>query len=306
MTHLFQMEDKRYSLRWDVTIDEDGQTVKQCLADKGISKRELKDIKFKGGQITVNDIEQNVRYPLRVGEQVSVFFPIEPINEQLHPENIPLTILFEDEHILVIDKPSGMSTIPSREHPTGSLANALVYYFLQHHIYSQIHIVTRLDRETSGIVLVAKHRYAHHLLSEMQKRFELKRTYEAFVTGNWLLGHGRINKPIGRKDDSIIEREVRADGQAAVTHFRLLQQYKEFAHLQINLETGRTHQIRVHMCDCNHPLLGDDLYGGETVLIHRVALHCCTLMFAHPLTNEEMKFHCGLPKDMHALLQENE
>lgn len=306
MTRLFRMEDKRYSLQWYVTKEEDGQTVKQFLTSKGISKRALTDIKFKGGHITVDEIEQNVRYLLGVDEQVKVFFPIEPMNDQLHPENISLHILFEDEHILVINKPSGMSTIPSREHPTGSLANALVHYFLQNTIHSQVHIVTRLDRETSGIVLVAKHRHAHHLLSELQKRFEMTRTYEAFVTGDWIFSHGTINKPIGRKEDSIIEREVRMDGQEAITHFRLLKQYKGFAHLQVNLETGRTHQIRVHMCDCNHPLLGDDLYGGETKLINRVALHCCTITFPHPFTNERMTFRCDLPKDMGGLLQENE
>ena len=143
-------------------------------------------------------------------------------------EDIPLKLIYEDEYLLVINKPAGMNTIPSKEHPSGSLANALIGYFQKIGLQATTHIVTRLDRDTSGLVLVAKHRHIHHLLSEQQKSGTIKRTYEALAEGELNKTNGKIEEPIGRKKDSIIEREVRPDGQYALTHFRVLKKYPDF------------------------------------------------------------------------------
>ncbi|KAA0546719.1 RluA family pseudouridine synthase [Bacillus sp. BGMRC 2118] len=275
--------------------------VREFLKKQEISKVALTDIKFGGGDILVNNVSVTVRYVLREGDVLKVLFPPEKRSDDLLSENIPLHIVYEDAYLLVINKPPFMSTIPSRDHPTSSLANALLYYYEQKNIQSTVHIVNRLDRDTSGLLIVAKHRYTHHLFSKQQKVREIHRRYEAFVHGQIKQDCGTIQAPIGRKEDSIIEREVREDGQDAVTHFEVLARYKGFVHVSLKLETGRTHQIRVHMSHLGHPLLGDDLYGGKRELIARQALHSTELSFTHPITKENLHFEISLPEDMMSL-----
>jgi 23S rRNA pseudouridine1911/1915/1917 synthase len=287
-----------FQLQWEVNKLQAGQLIKEFLKKEEISRIALTDIKFSGGKILVNGIEVNVRYMLKEGDVLTVIFPPETPSEGVAGEKIPLDILFEDQFLLVVNKPVGMSTIPSREHPTGSLANALVGYYEEIGIRATSHIVTRLDRDTSGIVLVAKHRHVHHLLSKQQQYGNVKRTYEAFAQGSLKLEKGSIEEPIGRKADSIIEREVRSDGQYACTHYKVLKRYKEFTHVELQLMTGRTHQIRVHMSFIGHPLLGDDLYGGSRTLLKRQALHCKKIYFPHPFSGKEMNFTASLPLDM--------
>lgn len=296
----------RFFIEW--LIDEHGseKQIKEFLKEKEISKSALTDIKFKGGMILVNGKEENVRYPLKEQDHLKLIFPSEIPSEGMKEEDLPLEIIFEDEYLLIINKPSGMNTIPSREHPLGSLANALVGYYRKIGLESTSHIVTRLDRNTSGLVLIAKHRHIHHLFSKMQKNGSVKRTYEAFAEGIIPENSGTIDQPIGRKADSIIEREVQEDGQYACTHFKVLERMVFFTHIELQLETGRTHQIRVHMSYMNHPLLGDDLYGGDTTSINRQALHCKQVKFIHPVTNQEMVFRVDLPMDMKKLLKNNE
>ncbi len=291
----------RFQLQWEVNPFQAGQTIKNLLREEEISRIALTDIKFRGGKILVNGMEVNVRYVLKVGETVTVIFPLEKPSEGIVGERIPLEILFEDQYLLVVNKPAGMTAIPSREHPTGSLANALVGYYEEIGIEATAHIVTRLDRDTSGIVLIAKHRHIHHLFSKQQQKGNVKRTYEAFAEGNLWFDEGTIEEPIGRKSDSIIEREVRSDGQYACTNYKVLKRYKEFTHVELQLKTGRTHQIRVHMSFIGHPLLGDDLYGGSLLHIVRQALHCKKIQFHHPITSLEMTFTASLPNDLNEL-----
>jgi 23S rRNA pseudouridine1911/1915/1917 synthase len=287
-----------FQLQWEVNKVQAGRIIREFLREEEISRVALTDIKFNGGKILVNDMEVNVRYKLKEGEVLTVIFPPENPSGGAAGEKIPLEILFEDQYLLVVNKPAGMSTIPSREHPTGSLANALVGYYEEIGIRATSHIVTRLDRDTSGIVLIAKHRHVHHLLSKQQKNGNVKRTYEALVEGNLSLRKGSIEEPIGRKPDSIIEREVHSDGQYACTHYQVLKRYKEFTHVELQLMTGRTHQIRVHMSFIGHPLLGDDLYGGNQTLINRQALHCKRICFPHPFSGQGMNFTSNLPVDI--------
>jgi 23S rRNA pseudouridine1911/1915/1917 synthase len=255
----------------------------------------LTDIKFSGGAIYINGSEQNVRYRLKEKDVLTVEFPPEIPSSTLLIEDIDLTIVYEDEHVLILDKPPYMPTIPSREHPSGSLANAIMGYYQKQQIKAAVHVVTRLDRNTSGLVLIAKHRYMHHLLSKYQQKGCVKRTYEALAEGRMKEAEGTIIEPIGRKESSIIEREVREDGQYACTHFQVLDQFHDYFHVRIWLETGRTHQIRVHFSYIGHPLLGDDLYGGSMEKFPRQALHCSGLIFNHPLTKERLSFHSTPP-----------
>ncbi|MBM7717351.1 RluA family pseudouridine synthase [Siminovitchia sp. FSL H7-0308] len=293
---------RQYKLSWIVKSSENEKTIKQFLVEKQISRRALTKIKFQGGSIKVNGIEKNVRYVLKFGDRLEVEFPEEAKNEQLTKENIPLDILYEDRDLLVVNKPPQMNTIPSREHPGGSIANALAYYYEQKGISAAVHIVTRLDRNTSGLLLVAKHRHAHHLCSILQQKNEIARSYEGVASGVFSKKEDVIDAPIGRKLSSIIEREVRDDGKRAVTKYEVLQQFHDAAHVKIWLETGRTHQIRVHFSYIGHPLLGDELYGGPTDLMKRQALHCSELRFFHPFLHKELHFNAPLPLDLKQVL----
>ncbi|MEH7073745.1 RluA family pseudouridine synthase [Neobacillus drentensis] len=292
----------RFQMKWVIGDSDHGNLVREFLKKEDISRTALTDIKFKGGCILVNGEEVNVRYRLAANDELTVIFPIESPGEGLLGEEIPLSILYEDEFLLVVNKPAGMNTIPSREHPVGSLANALVGYYQRFGLRATSHIVTRLDRDTSGIVLIAKHRHVHHLFSLMQRSGDVKRTYVAFAEGVLSPDQGTIKAPIGRKEDSIIEREVREDGQYACTHYRVLEKHPAFTYVELSLDTGRTHQIRVHMSYLKHPLLGDDLYGGDLTFIDRQALHCKKIKFMHPFHKKEMEFSAPLPKDMGDLL----
>lgn len=292
------------TLEWMISNKQAGKDIKSFLSEVQISRRALTDIKFTGGLIEVNGKEQNVRYVLNAGDRLVIVFPPEPVNPHLKKENLPLDIVYEDRDILVINKPPYMSTIPSREHPSGSVANALAYYYEQNvKAKTAVHIATRLDRNTSGLLLAAKHRHAHHLFGLQQAESSIYRAYEGIASGIFRKKMDSIDAPIGRKESSIIEREVRKDGKWAITTYEVMKQMKEGAHLKLKLETGRTHQIRVHLAYIGHPLFGDELYGGPVSGIGRQALHCSELSFFHPLTKAELHFSSELPKDMRLLLK---
>jgi 23S rRNA pseudouridine1911/1915/1917 synthase len=292
----------RFKLQWNIKNTNSEKLVKDFLKEQEISKTALTDIKFKGGQILVNGEEVNVRYQLKIGDVLTIYFPLEEPSEGIVGETLNLDIVYEDKFLLVVNKPARMNTIPSREHPYGSLAGALVGYYKLCGIIATSHIVTRLDRDTSGLVLVAKHRHTHHLLSKQQKNGMVKRTYEALVEGGLPHEYGTIEEPIGRSPGSIIEREVQADGQYACTHYKVLEKFNDFTYVELKLETGRTHQIRVHLSYLGYPLLGDDLYGGGLSLIARQALHCKKIAFYHPFLEQVMEFEAPLPIDMLAIL----
>lgn len=292
--------EKRFQLQFINKIQ--GKLLREAIADWGISKRALTAIKFDGGALYVNGKEKNVRHPLSVGDEVTIIFPHEQVSNGLIAQQGNLDIVYEDEALLIINKPAFMSSIPSREHPDSSLANFVCGYFEQQQLASTVHIVTRLDRDTSGLMVIAKHRHIHHLMSEQQKKGLVHRQYEAIVEGTITPNFQSIVAPIGRKETSIIEREVRADGQFAQTDVTVLARSNNATHICLTLHTGRTHQIRVHMASIGHPLAGDDLYGGSRTRINRQALHCCYVQFEHPLTKQVMEFKSELPADIANLL----
>ncbi len=297
------MSMKRFTLTFNITAGDRGKTVRDFLREKDISRTALTDIKFKGGNITVNGTEVRVRRILEKGDILAVTFPEEKRSESIKGELIPLDILYEDEYLLVINKPPGMNTIPSREHSAGSLANAVAGYYEKIGLHSTVHVVTRLDRDTSGVVLIAKYRHIHHLFSRQHQEGNIVRIYEALAGGKFSRREGLIEEPIARKTDSIIEREVNPDGQYACTYFEVIKQYPAFAHVRLRPKTGWTHQIRVHLSHLGHPLLGDDLYGGTVNLIGRQALHCRSISFFHPVLQKNCEFEAPLPADMEELLE---
>ncbi|MFS0574482.1 RluA family pseudouridine synthase [Sporosarcina sp. 179-K 3D1 HS] len=296
--------DRRFHLQYRV----EGKDIllRDFLQFNGISKRTLTALKYGGGSIQVNGTERTVRHSLAHGDQVTVIFPEEQTSDGLRPEEGPLSILYEDEALLIIDKPANQSTIPSRDHPGGSIANRVAGKFKREGIPATVHIVTRLDRDTSGLLCIAKNRHIHHLLSEQFKVDGIYRNYFAIVEGPLQPGQFTIQQPIGRKEGSIIERIVRIDGKYARTDVEVLSNHKmngeELTYISLVLHTGRTHQIRVHMQWFGHPLAGDDLYGGTRNLIGRQALHCGALGFTHPLSGEELMFRSEIPADMMKLI----
>ncbi len=299
-----QEMDARFRLTFQV--DEGGILLREFLHAKGISKRTLTATKYDGGYISVNGFERDVRHPLQSGDVVVIIFPSEKPSPGLLPESGDLTIVYEDEALIIVNKPAGQSTIPSRDHPAGTIANVLAGKFAAEQIPSTVHVVTRLDKDTSGLICVAKNRHIHHLLSEQMTKSGFHRQYIAIVEGHIQEDQFCIIQPIGRKDDSIIERIVRDDGQFARTDVVVCNRIEIEGHylteVALTLHTGRTHQIRVHMQWAGFPLHGDDLYGGNHGLIDRQALHCSTIRFIHPLTGEDIEFKCDSPPDMSRLM----
>ncbi|MBC1391044.1 RluA family pseudouridine synthase [Listeria welshimeri] len=294
-------------LEWQVENEEDGLLLRTFLRSKHISKQLLTAVKFSAdGKIEVNRTEQNVLYQVQTGDNVRLTFPTEQQNERLLAEYTKLEVIFEDDFLLIINKPAGMASIPSQYHPSGSVANFVKGHYEAQGLTSAIHIVTRLDRDTSGLMLIAKNRFAHARLSTFLQQGLLKRRYQALTSGILQEEAGSIEAPIGRKEVSIMERFVTPEGKYAKTNYKVLKRYRGFDHVAIQLETGRTHQIRVHFSYIGHPLIGDDMYGGDTSMLQRQALHSCHLHLVHPVTEEYMAFDLALPDDLEEIIQKSE
>ncbi|MCT2535665.1 RluA family pseudouridine synthase [Aquibacillus koreensis] len=289
-------------MKWIVAKEYDDILLREYLLQiRGLSRRILKVVKFKGGDLLVNGESSSVRRKLHTDDVVEVVLPPEERGASMEPEDIPLDIVYEDDDVLVINKPPGMATIPSLNHTTGSLANGILGYYEKHNLNYTVHVVTRLDRDTSGLLLVAKHRYSHSILSRDQKEGTVNRRYYAVIQGELEEKQATIDAPIGRKPGSIIERMVTDEGQRSVTHYNVVETSPYYSLLDVKLETGRTHQIRVHFAYLGYPLVGDNLYGGNTEKLKRQALHCKSLAFYQPITRERLTFKCKMPEDMRSL-----
>ncbi|MFP7479701.1 RluA family pseudouridine synthase [Terribacillus saccharophilus] len=271
--------------------------IKDFLKQQGVSRRLFKTFKEEPQLVTLNQQPAPLWHIGKAGDSLEVELPQEEAGAYMAAEPLELPIVFEDEHVLVLDKRPGIAVIPSMNQPSGTIANGLLWHYQQQGLVYTVHILTRLDRDTSGLMLVAKHRYAHTLLAADQKQGEIQRSYIALVEGCVSESSGTITKPIGRKEGSIIEREVRPDGQTAITHFRRQISYADHTLVEIKLATGRTHQIRVHMASIGYPLAGDTLYGGSADIIGRQALHSQQLRFIHPFTKRVLTFHSPIPAD---------
>ena len=213
------------------------------------------------------------------------------------PADLPLDIIYEDEDVLALNKPAAMPVHESRNHRGDTLSNAVANY-MKGKRDSAFRAVFRLDRDTSGIVLTAKNELAAAKLAG-----KIKKDYYAVVCGE-IAGKGTIDAPIRRLGDSIIKRGVFEDGDSAITHYESIKTNGKYTLLKINLETGRTHQIRVHFSNIGHPLAGDDIYGGSRADIARQALHCKAICFTHPVKGKKITLECDFPPDMEKLIEE--
>ncbi len=278
-------------------------TVKEILKNKfEISDRLLLKLK-KNNKIFVNEKPANINSILQYGDILEIFIDFEEDNSNIVATKMDLDILFEDEGILVINKPAGIAIHPSCRHFDTSLSNGVKFYFDKIGLKKKIRPVNRLDKDTSGIVLFAKNEYIQECLVKQMKSKKLKKEYIAILDGILDIKNGTINAPIARKDNSIIERCVSFNGDTAITHFNVLEEKNNYSIVSFLLETGRTHQIRVHSKYIGHPILGDTLYGEPSLLINRQALHSYKTTFIHPITKQLISFTAPIPEDMNKLIK---
>jgi 23S rRNA pseudouridine1911/1915/1917 synthase len=274
------------------------------LRQKGISRTLLKQIKFSGGKISVNGTERKVNYMLASNDLVSVKLPPEPGNDVIKASNLPIQILYEDQHFLVIDKPAHVACLPSHLYQNNTIANRVKGYYLRNNYENQkIHIVNRLDMDTSGIIIFAKHHFAHSILDKQMQEHKIKKFYLAIVEGQINTPHGEIDLPINRDPESFIKRAVMANGKPSKTEFWTLKSMPEMSMVKIRLHSGRTHQIRVHFTAINHPLLGDWLYNPNNHQINRQSLHCYQMSFYNPFINQEIICTSEIPDDMKKIIK---
>jgi len=270
---------------------------------------------IKSGDARLDGREVRPRDPVRGGELVTLSVVLE-VQTHSQPEDIALDVLYEDEHVFVINKPAGLVVHPGAGNPAGTLVNALLHRDPALNALPRAGIVHRLDKDTSGVMVIARTLPAHTALIEQLSSREVHRQYLAVVVGALVSG-GTANAPIERHPRDRIRMAVRDDGKDAVTHFRLRERFRAHTLLECRLETGRTHQIRVHMAHLKHPIVGDPLYGGPLKLpkgatpeliealrgFRRQALHAEVLEFAHPVTGEPVRCSAPIPEDMRALVR---
>lgn len=264
---------------------------------------------IEAGQITVGGQNVAVRHKVYSGDQICVQVMPIPQEADHAPEAIALAVVFEDEHLLVINKPVGLVVHPGAGNWTGTLMNALLHHCPEAVNLPRAGIVHRLDKDTSGLLVVAKTLTAHTaLVRDLQARL-VKRIYQAVAVGRFAAVSGTVEGAIGRHETQRTRMAMVASGKAATTHWRVLRQFSSRTHIECRLETGRTHQIRVHMAHLGHPLLGDSVYGGRRgpgallPSFPRQALHAWRLGLKHPETGEAMQWEADLPEDMQQLLK---
>ena len=286
-------------------IDEtsDGLRIEQFLKRKGFSSQNLTEIKRMPESVLVNGKHYYMKETLSSGDTLCIRICETKCSRHIPPAKLPLNILYEDEDIIVLNKPAGMPIHPSINNYTNSLANALAWYYQEQHKPFIFRCCNRLDRDTSGVTVVAKHLVSGNILSAATFNREIHREYLAITRGRVTPSHGTINAPLSRKPGTIIERTVDFEnGEPAITHYKVAEEKNGHSLVSLRLETGRTHQIRIHMKYLGFPLIGDYLYNPDMEYITRQALHSHRLSFAHPITGEMLTFEAPLPDDMQQVL----
>ena len=259
----------------------------------------------KNNKIFLNSNICSVNNKVALGDIVSFIIDFEENSINIVPAKINLNIIYEDEAYIVVNKPAGIPVHPSILHYENSLSNGVKYYFDTIGLKKKIPPVNRLDKDTSGIVIFAKNEYIQECLVKQMKQKIFSKEYIAICEGIFENRSGTINAPIARKENSIIERCVHEDGDASITHYNVLKTNFNYSVVKLLLETGRTHQIRVHLSYIGHPLLGDTLYGNVSKKINRQALHALKVSFVHPISRKEVCYIAPLPDDMKRLIKSN-
>ena len=296
------------------SMDDTPMQIKSFLKKKGFSVRSMIVLKRQENSVTVNGSPVFLTYPLKPGDKLRITLTEETPSEHVVPVNLPLDILFEDEDLLIVNKPAGMPIHPSLNNYDNSLGNAVAWYYAQNGEPFVFRCINRLDRDTSGLTIIAKNIVSAGILSAKIARkssFDLSdssstaadstiiREYLAIVKGSVTPPVGTIDAPLGRKAGSIIERTVDFEhGEHAVTHYRVLYEKNGHSLVSLTLETGRTHQIRVHLKHAGFPLIGDYLYNPDMEYMTRQALHAFRLKFRHPITDKALELTAPLPADM--------
>ena len=276
--------------------------VSHFLKQKGFSSQNLVQLKKNPDAVLANEVPCFMNHVLHPGDTLTLHIREARSSEKIPPVELPLDIVYEDEDLMVINKPAGMPIHPSMNNYYNSMANALAYYFDQQNRPFVFRCINRLDRDTSGLTIVAKHYVSAGMLSAMianKAASGITREYLAIVKGSVQPPEGTITAPLGRKEGSIIERTIDFEkGESAITHYKVLDEKNGHSLVSLILETGRTHQIRIHMKHLGYPLIGDYLYNPDMERIQRQALHAWKLSFVHPITEEKMQFTAPLPEDM--------
>lgn len=296
-------------IAYEIGEEDHGKTVLTFLKARGFSSRVLSALKRNPYGITIGRKRVTVQKQLKKGDLLTVRVTNKESqvnNEFLQPIEMALKVLYEDEDVLVLDKPPFLAVHPSMGCKDATLANGVAHYMLakeKEFVFRPIH---RLDKNTSGAILLGKNAHSAGVLGEALKRNEVCRSYLAILQGTLPHEEGTVDAPIARLPGSAIARCVCEEGDPSVTHYRVLGENNGYSLVRLWLETGRTHQIRVHMAYLGAPVAGDFLYGKEEMLIPRQALHSETLKFKQPVSGEELFFRCSLPDDMIHLLKEKE
>ena len=293
------------TIEYTIPESQNGLRVEQFLRRKGYSRQNFTEIKRMPQSILVNGIHYYMRQTLAAGDHLQVCICETESSEKIPPVKLPLNIVYEDEDILVINKPAGMPIHPSMKNYYNSLANALAWYYQDQGKPFIFRCSNRLDRDTSGLTVISKHLVSASIMADMTKKRLVHREYLAIVKGDLTPPTGTITAPLSRKEGSIIERTVDFDhGEEAITHYKLIREANGHSLVSLKLETGRTHQIRIHMKYLGFPLIGDYLYNPDMEHMTRQALHSHHMEFAHPITGEWMSFTAPLPADMANVLKD--
>ncbi|VHD53915.1 ribosomal large subunit pseudouridine synthase D [Streptococcus pyogenes] len=290
----------------EINVITSGQRLDKALADLSPLSGGQANDQIKQGLVLVNGQQKKAKYTVQAGDVICFELPKEEVLEY-QAQNIPLDIIYEDDALAIINKPQGMVVHPSAGHPSGTMVNALMYHIKD---LSSINgvvrpgIVHRIDKDTSGLLMVAKTDAAHQALAEELKAKKSLRKYLAIVHGNLPNDRGMIEAPIGRSEKDRKKQAVTAKGKEAVTRFTVLERFGDYSLVELQLETGRTHQIRVHMAYIGHPVAGDPLYGPRKTLSgHGQFLHAKTLGLTHPMTGKEMIFTVEAPEIFQKVLK---
>lgn len=286
-------------LEYEISKADAGKTIKDYLQEKGFSGQNIVELKKMKESILLNGVWEYVTCRVKEGDILRIHICEEESSEKIPPVELPFPIVYEDEDIVVVNKPADMPIHPSLNNYENTLGNAAAYYYAKQNKAFIFRCINRLDRDTTGLTILAKHMVSAGILQSQMVERKIKREYLAIVDGRIEEDTGTIDAPIGRKDGSTIERMVDFEnGERAVTHYRVLGRKKDATLVALKLETGRTHQIRVHMTHKGHPLLGDFLYNPSDSRMSRQALHAWHLTFTHPITGEEITFEAPISEDM--------